>query len=579
MTAHSAQQSPGRVCRSLGLLFLAALTVDLPAAEMRVFTAKSIITMDETLPRAEAVAVADGRIVSVGTLASMQSWLASREHVVDTRFADKIIVPGLIENHLHPFLGGMLLNTHWITPHEWQLPGWHVPATRGQRNYIIALQTAVEKSAASGDPFITWGYHEIWHGGVTRSELDAISSTRPIVVWQRSFHEVIVNTAGLRWLGVDPDAPTPHPEVNLAEGRFSERGLFVALGPIGKYLLSPEKLKTGLAKLSDIIRRGGITTICDMGIGSYAGFDNEIAMQKAAFDNADTPFRVMLVAAALKAPATGDMEALVDSVDALRAQATERIWIGEHIKLLADGAFFAQYMRMNPPGYMDGHQGKWLTEPDELLTLARAFWKRGYQIHVHVNGDEGLDVVLDTLAELLDDKPRFDHRLTLHHVGYSTNDQLRRAARLGVVVSAQPYYLWALADAYAEHGLGYDRASQMSRLGSMVRNGIPVSLHSDFTMAPAAPLSLAWTAVNRVSADGNLMAPEERLTVEQALRAVTIDAAFALRKEHEIGSIVAGKRADFTVLERDPLEVPQGELKDIPIWGTVFEGQVFPIER
>jgi len=560
----------------LGLLLVMCSAAQ--AGQLRVFTAKSIITMDESLPRANAVAVADGGIVAVGTLESMASWLVSRDHVVDTRFSEKILVPGLIENHLHPFLGAMLLNTYWITPHEWNLPGWRIPQTRGRAAYLARLNEAQRELADPADPLITWGYHEFWHGSITRPDLDAVSADRPIIVWQRSFHEVIANTAGLRWLGIDPNSPSPHDEVDVAKGRFSERGLFVALGPIGAHLLAPVPLNSGLAKLRDIIRRGGITTICDMGVGGYLGFEKESAIQKAAFDNDDTPFRVVLVPATIDADPAGGISALADAYDSYASLATDKVRIGRHVKLLADGAFFAQYMRMNPPGYIDGHQGKWLTEPAGLLRLAREFWERGYQIHVHVNGDEGLDVVLDTLADLLERKPRFDHRFTLHHVGYSTNDQLRRAAILDVVVSAQPYYLWALGDAYARYGLGYDRASQISRIGGMVRNGIPVSLHSDFTMAPAAPLTLAWVAVNRVTADGTLMAPEERISAEQALRAITIDAAFALRMENEIGSIVAGKRADFTVLEEDPLEIEPSGLKDIPIWGTVYEGRVYPID-
>ncbi|MCY4016355.1 MAG: amidohydrolase family protein, partial [Gammaproteobacteria bacterium] len=179
---------------------------------------------------------------------------------------------------------------------------------------------------------------------------------------------------------------------------------------------------------------------------------------------------------------------------------------------------------------------------------------------------------------LLEDRPRFDHRFTLHHVGISTNEQLRRAAMLGVVISAQPNYLWALGDQYAESGLGRDRAAQMSRIGAMLRNGIPTSLHSDFTMAPASPLWLAWVAVNRITADGTLMAPDERISVGEALRAVTIDAAFAMGLENEIGSIVAGKKADFTILEADPFEVPAPALRDLEIWGTVFEGRVYPLD-
>jgi predicted amidohydrolase YtcJ len=544
---------------------------------LQVYTAKKIITMDRTLPEAQAVAVAEGRIVAVGSLESMDAWLQSREHVIDERFKDKVLLPGLIENHLHPFLAATLLNTTWITPHEWNLPGLSVERTRGREAYLAAVRAAVETAPASNEPFITWGYHETWHGLVRRADLDRISSERPIILWQRSFHEIIANSAALRWMGFNPETDEPPEEVDFATGRFSERGLLAALGPVAGYLLAPEKLAHGLQRVKDIVWRGGITTMADMGIGAYSGFETEAAVQKQAFGTDDTPFRTILVPAVIDPSPEQGLESMVETFKGYQALSTSKVRVPHQVKFLADGAFFAQYMRMNPPGYIDGHEGKWLTPPDDLAAAMKAFWNQGFQIHVHVNGDEGLDVVLDTLAMLLDQKPRFDHRFTLHHVGYSTNDQLRRAAGLGVAISAQPYYLWALSDAYAKHGLGYDRASQMSRLGSMVENGIPLSLHSDFTMAPAAPLTLAWVAVNRITAEGSLMAPEERLSVEQALRAVTIDAAFALRMEDEIGSIVAGKRADFTVLEQDPFEVPPIELKDLEIWGTVFEGRVFPI--
>jgi len=546
-------------------------------APLQVFTAKKIITMDRSLPEAKAVAVADGRIVAVGSLDSMDAWLESREHVIDDRFKDKVLLPGLIENHLHPFLAATLLNTTWITPHEWDLPGLRVERTRGSEAYLQALNAAIEAAGPSTEPFITWGYHETWHGLVRRADLDNISPERPVIVWQRSFHEIIANSAGLRWMGFDPETDEEPEEVDFAAGTFSERGLLVALKPVAGYLLAPERLGPGLQRVKDIVWRGGITTMADMGIGAYMGFEAEAAVQIKAFGTEDTPFRTILIPAVTNPNPEDGLDYMVETFKGYQSLATEKVRVPQQVKLLADGAFFAQYMRMNPPGYIDGHEGKWLTPPDELAAASRAFWNGGFQLHVHVNGDEGLDVVLDILEELLEQKPRFDHRFTLHHVGYSTNDQLRRAASLGVVISAQPYYLWALSDAYAQHGLGYDRASQMSRLGSMVEQGIPLSLHSDFTMAPAAPLTLAWVAVNRITAEGSLMAPEERLSVEQALRAVTIDAAFALRMENEIGSIVAGKRADFTVLERDPFEVPPIELKDLEIWGTVFEGRVFPM--
>ena len=167
----------------------------------------------------------------------------------------------------------------------------------------------------------------------------------------------------------------------------------------------------------------------------------------------------------------------------------------------------------------------------------------------------------------------------MHHSGYFTQEQAKRMGELGVTVSAQPYYLYTMGDAYTKVGLGPERAPYMVRAKSLLDNGVKLSLHSDFTMAPAEPLRLAWVMVNRFSASGKVLGPDERITVEQAMRAVTIDAAYAVRMETEIGSITPGKMADFTVLEQDPYEVPAEQLKDIPIWGTVFEGKLFPVNK
>jgi predicted amidohydrolase YtcJ len=176
-------------------------------------------------------------------------------------------------------------------------------------------------------------------------------------------------------------------------------------------------------------------------------------------------------------------------------------------------------------------------------------------------------------------KPRTDHRFTLEHFAYTTEDQNRQLKALGAVVSANPYYQFILGDVYSEKWLGPDRGRQMVRLGSLERLGVPFALHSDCPMAPLDPLTLAATAVSRVTINGEKNAPEERISVDAALRAITIDAAWIMGWEDEIGSIRAGKRADFAVLEQDPREVAPRALGDVPVWGTVFEGEVFPIER
>ena len=256
---------------------------------------------------------------------------------------------------------------------------------------------------------------------------------------------------------------------------------------------------------------------------------------------------------------------------------THRLQFQNGVKLFTDGGFYAELMQLQEPGFIDDHHGEWLTPPEIVEGLAREFWNASYRIHVHCTGDLGVELALEILEKLQFERPRFNHRFTIEHFGVSTPEQVRRIAALGALVSANIYYLHELGDAYWKRSIGFERASQMARLGTVARYGIPTALHSDFIMAPAQPLNSAWVAVNRISESGAVLAPDERLTLDQAMRAITIDAAYILGMEHEIGSIRAGKKADFTVLEADPYETAPEALRDIPIWGTVFEGQPAPL--
>jgi predicted amidohydrolase YtcJ len=559
-----------------------------PNGALTIYRAAKIITMEPALPEARVVAVRDGAIVAVGRdLDDLVAWTERNPFEIDETLSDKILLPGLIDPHLHPMLGALLLPMEFITPDDWNLPRGPYAGARDRATYMKRLRELVDRWPDASQPLFTWGYHELWHGKLRRADLDAVSDTIPIVVFQRSFHEQVFNTPALELVGIDPDSGPPEalpPGVDPAhfqpaEGYFFETATSVVLARLAPIVFAPERVVRGLEMTRELVHRGGITTIADMALGLTGEMGAEAQLMQRVFEQGDAPFRLLLVPAA-KAFATQGLEgdALVAAVEKLAAaHDSGRIRIGRHVKLLADGAFFSRLMQMNPPGYPDGQHGAWLTEPADLLAQARPFWNAGYDIHVHVNGDRGLDVVLDMLATLLEEKPRFDHRLSLEHLGFNTEDQARRIAALGAVVSAQPYYLHVLGDKYAERGLGFDRASQMSRLGTLVARGVPVALHSDLTMAPSQPLRLAWVAANRLTMDGNLMAPRERLTLDQALRAVTSDAAFVLRMEDRIGSIRAGKSADFTVLERDPYEVGVAGLADIPVWGTVFEGRLYPV--
>ncbi len=196
---------------------------------------------------------------------------------------------------------------------------------------------------------------------------------------------------------------------------------------------------------------------------------------------------------------------------------------------------------------------------------------------MHTNGDLGLEVVLNTLEKLQQESPRYDHRLSIHHFAYSEKPQVERLAKLGGIVSSNPFYVHVLGEQYSKVGVGKKRSAEMARGRSVLDNHVNLSFHSDSPMAPASPLLLAWAAVNRTGLTGKVLGPQEKVTVEEALRAITIGAAYDMGKEKEMGSIEIGKRANFTVLDDNPLTTKPRLLKDIAVRATVVDGQVFPV--
>ncbi len=165
------------------------------------------------------------------------------------------------------------------------------------------------------------------------------------------------------------------------------------------------------------------------------------------------------------------------------------------VKLFADGAIYSQAMQLGAPGYSDGHHGEWMMEPDFFAHTFRVYWDLGYQLHIHVNGDAGLDMVLDQIDANMKRNPRPDHRTVIVHFAVSRADQVARIKKLGAIVSGNPYYPVALADNYRVNGLDPVRADNMVRMGDVERAGVSFSFHSDMPMAPGQPLFLMWSAV------------------------------------------------------------------------------------
>lgn len=538
-----------------------------------VFTARKVHTMDPSLPEATAVAVRDGRILEVGSVESLQPWLARHEHAVDHRFGDSVILPGFIDPHVHPSMMAGLLACDWITPEAWDLPGRHIPATTSREGYSERLRE-LEASKPPGEPLVVYGHHPQFHGTIDRAVLDEVSADRPIVIWPRGYHEYRCNTAALTWLNAE-EAAAWDPYIDLESGRMWESGMAWGMRVLNAHLIGDGRLDDLLVGIADMAHRGGVTTICDAGYG-LGGPDRDLEAFMSVFGGGRAPFRTYLMPSAMVFQQVFK-EAAKDRMEAMAAVSDDRVRHLRSVKFYADGSFISQLCQMRQPGFIDGHEGAWMTDPDHLANQIRPYWQDGYQVNVHTTGDGGLDATLEAVETLITETPRFDHRTVIQHFGLSTQAQVRRLAALGCAVQANGYYMVQFGDVMVDEWLGTERASLITRVGSARRNGVSVALHSDLPMGPLRPLEGASLLATRRTASGRVHAPTECLTPWDALAAVTIEAAWQLKMDHEIGSLAAGKLADMTVLGADPFETSLVDWPDIAINATVVGGEVRPL--
>ena len=556
-----------------------------PPKGVTIFVAKEIVTMSPTVTSATAVAVRDGFIIDVGEKEELlERFKDSEGLVVDDTFAGKVLTPGLIDPHIHFWLFALVANAHFITPADWQLPWGDAEGVVGEQEYMDRLKAAEASLEDPEELLLTWGYHAAFHGELNRAILDKVSSTRPIVVWQRSQHEFYFNSKALEMMEMTEDDWEGKGEMSAMadweKGHVWEKGMYLVVPKLFPVIGSEEKFNIGLERARDYIHAGGITAASDPGVQLP---ESMILQMIGVLESGPMPFDYYLIPAGNTLfdlnEKDGDkaVAAARDQVERLNGEHVK--WMPDQIKLFADGGVFNQLMQMKD-GYLDGHDGEWIQSPEDFAKSAWAFWKEGYQIVVHQTGDLGMELCLNTLEGLLHRQPRYDHRFGIHHFGFTEKPQVKRAAELGAEISSNPFYIHVLGEQYSKVGVGPERSEVMVRGRSVIDAGAHLSFHSDAPMAPARPMLLAWSAVNRIGLSGEkVLGPEEKVTSEEAFRAITIEAAHAMRKENEIGSIDIGKKANFTIFEENPLTIDPITLKDLVIWGTVFEGKAYPIEK
>ena len=559
------------------LVALALFTVVAPTrAELVVYTAQLIRTMEPALPTATAVAVEDGLIVAVGSEDTLQPLIEARSGRVDRQFANDILLPGFIDPHVHPALPAVLTQFPFLAPDDWSLPTGEFPGETTPEGYRARLKTLAAQHDDPNVPFITWGYHPLWHGEIWREDLNELFGEQPVMLWHRSFHELIGNDAAWSMLGVTEADAQMDEGADWARGHFYENGLKAVVPKLG-FLFTPQRFGGGMFNFLAMLHQAGVTTALDMGTGIYGNPVGEIAGVRAAANAYPVPVRLILTPIIVDFLTRGKTpEDALAEILAWQSDNDDRVMVGNHFKLMIDGAIFSGLAQMGPPGYLDGHEGVWMVPEPVLRAYGEVFWRAGFQLHAHANGDAAVDRFLRLIEGLQQDFPRPDHRSTIEHLAYSTEQQSAQLAKLGAQASVNPYYHYILSEAYSGDWLGPDRAAQMTRLGSLERNGVPLTLHSDAPMAPLSPLTLVWAASERETISGAEGLATERLSRASALKAVTSGAAAVMGRENEIGSIRAGKRADFVVLEADPLTVPGDALRQIKVKATVFAGEPYP---
>lgn len=518
----------------------------------------TVLTVDDARPTAEALAVAGGRIVAVGSRSQVRGLVGPDTEVLDV--GDGCVMPGFVEAHGHPLMEAIALSDRIVDIR---------PVTVRNADDVVA---AVGRETAARGPAGAYlnGWDPLLQPGLpepTPAWLDDVAPHGPLVIIHNSGHQAFFNSHAARLAGLTRDTPDPkgarygRGADGELDGTAEEIGaVFPLLGGVIEPVSYPAMLREECARLN----RAGLTTCSDM------AFDPAL---RSLLDRLRDELTVRLRTYEMSAPQLCSAAMPGQGDDMLR-QVGIKIWV--------DGSPWIGNIALSFP-YLDtaatrrigaaGSCGHANYTRDQLAEIVAAYFPLGWQMACHVHGDAGVDTILDVYEEALQQHPRPDHRLRLEHVGAIRPDQLRRAADLGVTCSIFVDQIHYWGDVLVDGLFGPDRGSRWMPAGSAVAAGMRISLHNDPPVTPEEPLRNIAVAVTRTAPSGRVLAPEERLTVEQAIRAQTLDAAWQLFADDVTGSLEVGKYADMVVLSADPRTVPPEQIADLEVRATWLAGR------
>ncbi|MFG2997417.1 amidohydrolase [Streptomyces sp. NPDC048340] len=507
------------------------------------------LTMDPDRPVARELGIWRGRIVGLDEAVAS---LPARE-VIDLQGAT--VLPGFIDSHVHLAWTGIKQNT---------------PSIAGRtriEDVLAVVEEAVLRQGSPGDWVSIAGYDQRVLGRhLTAAELDKVSHGRKLYVMHDSGHGCVVNTAVLDLLSAD----VPHENGFLTEGAM---GAARAL----RLPYSQQELAGAIGRAARTCLAEGITACAEAGIGGtlFGHSPVELGAYQLARERGLLPLRVQLMVSAdrLRPVAAHEADGIPRALDlGLRTGfGDDRLSVGA-LKIYTDGGMMARTAALTAPYEGLDHAGQLQDDPEVLARSIVDGHLAGWQLAVHAIGDRAADVALDALERAQRLRPRPGARHRIEHAGLIRPDQLPRFARLGVSAVVQPNFLRSFGDDYAAI-MGEARASWLYRGRGFLDHGITLVGSSDRPVADGSPLRAVQFMVERASASGRTIGPDEGISVDEALYAYTVAGAHACHWEDSAGSLTPGKRADLVVLGDDPRSVEVPRIGGIEVVATYVDGR------
>lgn len=522
----------------------------------------SIVTMDDSLPRAEALAIKNGNIVAVGSATDIEALAGPTTERIN--LGSHVLYPGLIESHMHVWVTA--INYDWID------------CSAFVNKSLEDIKEKIVNAAAHAKPG-EWILGKLFdpslmsdNSTLTTKDLDPLTPNNPVFIFNASMHFAYVNSKTLELCGITNDTPDPvggkferYSDGKL-NGCLSEMSTFL---PIMKHIdtITPDTIAKNVCRITNDAASVGVTCMREAATGSLFGM-KEITLLHTLQQqgNLKTRISIGLYDDAVKA--------WTKSPDTEYMAGDEYVWIGAR-KIVADGSNQGESGYQSKPYLGSAYRGAPDMTPEQIKEHIQWCQDNGWQIMVHANGDAAIDMTVKAFKEVLKDKPsNLRHRI--EHCSLVADDSLfDTMAKLGVTPSFLINHVYFWGKSLRDKELGKDRIYMLDRTMAALKAGLKFTMHSDYNVSPINPLHYVKVAVTRTMWDGGeVLEPDQRVTVEQALRAVTIDAAWQMNAEDTLGSLKAGKHADLVILDRDPQKIEAEAIDQIKVIQTWRGGEV-----